>query len=426
MTNRYSSLSDTFCVYPFFNLNSNTDGSVKLCCNIRENSHIKRPDQSDYNLGHDSVESIWNSSHMQKVRQKMLTGQQVSECKDCYRHEELSGSSSRTTSNDQYADNNIIANNIDQFLTQGSIPAEKLASLELRLGNTCNLACNSCWGYSSSRVNQEKLTILNYLPKTHQYHRLWAIERSIPADINQWFRTDQYRNNIRSVATNLERIYLTGGEPTMIKENRTLLKNLIEFDNTNCFVSFTTNGTTADSELIDLLKNFPNNEIQISIDGVEEQAHYIRYPLDWQEFNSNVKTISQLDNINLVFYTVVNAYNFVSIDRIWSYLDNLAGLRPIRWYPIFLDNPDSMKTTIWPLELRKARALELKQRLTDLKFLTNFVDRSVFDKVFEYYSSVEFDPHGLGKFLEFNAIVDKERQTNWQKTFPELSSLIKC
>ena len=426
MVNKYSNLSDTFCIYPFFNLNSNTDGSVKLCCNIRENDHIKKDNGSDYNLGHDSIDSIWNSDYMQTVRQNMLTGKPVKECKDCYRHEELSGSSSRTTSNSVYENNETIADNIDQFLTNGRVPVKQLASLELRLGNTCNLACNSCWGYSSSRVNQEKLAILDNLPAKHQYQTIWSVERQIPAAINHWFKTDVYKNNIQTVAASLERVYITGGEPTMIKENRTLLRNLIDTKNTNCLVSFTTNGTTADSELIDLLTQFPNNEIQISIDGIEDQAHYIRYPLDWKEFSSNVQTIAKLDNVNLVFYTVVNAYNLRSIDRIWHYLDSLSETRPIRWYPIFLDNPTMMRTTIWPRIMRKNIVELLKQSHAKLKFLPTYVDTSVFEKLFEYYDSEEYQESGLEKFIELNSILDQQRKTDWRQTFPELDSLIKC
>ena len=92
-------MSKTFCVFPFFNLNSNTDGSVKLCCNIRTNTHVKDHKGIEYNLGKDSIDSIWYSGYMNDVRRNMIDGVEIAECKDCYRQEELTGQSSRTSSN---------------------------------------------------------------------------------------------------------------------------------------------------------------------------------------------------------------------------------------------------------------------------------------------------------------------------------------
>ena len=215
--------SETFCVFPFFNLNSNTDGSVKLCCNIRENLHIKKIDGTEYNLGSDSVENIWNSEHMNEVRHKMLLGETVNECKDCYRHERLTGSSSRTQSNKQYINDIAIHNAANNFLVRKTVSINNLKSLELRLGNTCNLSCNSCWGYSSSKVNEERIRILDKEKTNLSLKNLWKDEYQVPKNINRWYKTQQYQKNIETAATNLNRIYLTGGEPTLIKENRILL-----------------------------------------------------------------------------------------------------------------------------------------------------------------------------------------------------------
>ena len=138
--------SKTFCIYPFYNINSNTDGSVKLCCNIRDNSHVKKNDGTEYNLGKDSIDEIWNSDHLKNTRSKMLAGEKVNDCKDCYRHEELSGSSSRTQSNKQYLHNPKILKAVNDFIITHKVSITHLNSVELRLGNVCNLACNSCWG----------------------------------------------------------------------------------------------------------------------------------------------------------------------------------------------------------------------------------------------------------------------------------------
>lgn len=416
--------SKTFCVFPFFNLNSNTDGSVKLCCNIRDNSHIKKSDQTDFNLGTDNIEDIWNNSHLSDVRLKMLMGEEVRECKDCYRHEQLTGSSSRIESNRKYISERKVVNSVNEFLLKNEVPLSNLTSLELRLGNTCNLSCNSCWGYSSSKVNEERVNILSREPTDSKLHSLWNSELHIPQEINKWFKNDAYKNNINRTAGNLGRIYLTGGEPTLIKENRNLLHELINTGNTNCFVSFTTNGTVADSELLELIKQFPNNEIQISIDGIEDQANYIRYPVNWIEFQTNVKNILNLSNVKIVFYTVISAYNLYSISDILKYINEIARYRYVSWYPIFLDNPDYMRTQVWSMDIRIKAVDEIKNTVKSLEFLKMFVSEDVFQRLYDYYTSVDSGTGNIKEFLKFNSILDNHRGTNFSNTFPELSCLI--
>lgn len=415
--------SETFCVFPFFNINSNTDGSVKLCCNIRENLHIKKNNGEDFNLGKDSIEEIWNSDYINEVRRKMMFGEKVNECNDCYRHEQLSDSSSRTQSNKQYIDDIKIHQAVNSFLTKKTVPLSNVKSLELRLGNTCNLSCNSCWGYSSSKVNEERIRILQK-ENSPTLNSIWGIEKSVPKDINHWYKQQQYKNNIETVSSDLSRVYLTGGEPTLIKENRTLLQNLIEKNNTECFVSFTTNGTTADSELLNLIKNFSRNEIQISIDGVGNQANYIRYPIQWNEFESNVQKILEIKSTKIVFYTVLSAYNLFSLTEILKYVNEICKIRPVGWYPIFLDNPSFLKSSIWSTDIRLQAVTHLKIELEKLENLKLTVGPEVFEKIFDYYVNDQHDIHQLSDFLKFNAMLDKHRKTDFISTFPELSCLI--
>ena len=411
--------SKTFCVFPFFNLNSNTDGSIKLCCNIRENIHVKDSNGQEFNLGKDSIDDIWNSGYMNRVRLKMYDGFEVDECRDCYKHEETSGSSSRTSSNEFWLKKEHVLRNIENF--RNNRPLEPVSSLELRLGNTCNLSCNSCWGYSSSKSNEEKIQLLKKEDLEKVFRDDWAVENNIPKTINHWFKTDQYKDNIQSVSKNVNRIYITGGEPTLIKENRTLLQNLLDNGNSDCFVSFTTNGTQADGELLNLIKQFPNNEIQISIDAVGDQAHYVRYPIVWDEFKSNVDKLCAIPSVNIVFYTVINAYNLFSISDIIKYIDEIAAKRKVGWYPIFLDNPIYMHTHIWPITHRQAARDQYIKTVNNLQNLLKYNSLDTFKKVEDYYlADRDFSQH-RDTFIKFNAQLDSVRGTNYYNTFKELA-----
>jgi len=350
----------------------------------------------------------------------MLLGNEVSDCKDCYKHERLTGSSSRTESNTFWLKKKHIVQKIDSYRFDDYL--EPVSSLELRLGNTCNLSCNSCWGYSSSKSNEERLQILKKEDTPVTFKKQWQSEFSIPKNINHWFKTDVYKDNIQKTSKHLNRVYITGGEPTLIKENRRLLQDLLDQGNKDCFVSFTTNGTQADSELLELLKQFPNNEVQISLDGVGLQAHYVRYPTDWHQLTQNISAIAAIPNVKIVFYTVISAYNLKSLSNILTYVDSIAAVRPVGWYPIMLDNPSYMSTHIWPRDVRGDAKIAIDY--LPLSNLKKYVSQNVFQKVYDYYLADETYTDRIKQFKEYNEMNDRHRGTDFNSTFPELVCLI--
>ena len=62
-----------FCTLPWINLNTNTNGNLKLCCSIQENTFILNDDETPFNFGYDNIEDIWNSSYMKLVRNNTKT-----------------------------------------------------------------------------------------------------------------------------------------------------------------------------------------------------------------------------------------------------------------------------------------------------------------------------------------------------------------
>ena len=418
--------SKTFCVYPFFGFNTNADGSVKLCCNIRTNKHVKKADGTDYNLGHDDINSIWNSEHMRDVRTKMLNGEEVNECSDCYRHERELGTSSRTGSNNIWGNDGAVVRRVQRFKFNGSIHPP--ASLELRAGNTCNLQCNTCWGYSSSKTNEERIQFLKLPDLSERLQQEWGVELTIPKDMNKWFKTDTYRENIKKSARDLQRVYMTGGEPTLIKENCSLLEYLVECGNTDCHVSFTTNGTTADTKILSLLNHFRNPEIQVSCDAVGDRAHYLRYPTVWNEYVDNVAKIAAIERVRLVYYTVVSAYNLYDLSNILRYVDSVGAHREVTWVPIFLDYPDYMRTAIWSIEMRQDALQKIEETWNSCDNIKRLINQPglwepTWSKIQSHYLATENENARLSKlntFHECNSILDKSRNLSFNNIFPEL------
>ncbi len=102
-------------------------------------------------------------------------------------------------------------------------------------------------------------------------------------------------------------ITFVGGEPLHEKKNFELLKKLIEIGNTTCFISMTTNGSVElSTKQLDILKQFKNINLCLSIDGVDTVFEYLRYPLKWSTLIDNIELYRSM-NIDLsVSYTISN------------------------------------------------------------------------------------------------------------------------
>jgi sulfatase maturation enzyme AslB (radical SAM superfamily) len=102
-------------------------------------------------------------------------------------------------------------------------------------------------------------------------------------------------------------ISFRGGEPFLSDTNFYILEQLIKNNNSSCFISFITNGST---ELTDYQKNtiskFKNVNFCFSIDGIDPVYEYIRYPLKWHTLNKNI-AYCRNNNIDVsVSYTISN------------------------------------------------------------------------------------------------------------------------
>ena len=107
--------------------------------------------------------------------------------------------------------------------------------------------------------------------------------------------------------TTAKLIIFRGGEPLLSKTNFHVLEQLIRVNNTECFISFQTNGSitpTPDQEII--LKHFKNLNFSLSIDGTGPVFEYLRYPLKWKDLEKNIDWCRQKNIDVSANYTVSN------------------------------------------------------------------------------------------------------------------------
>lgn len=244
-----------FCPLPWTHLFLHTTGTTKLCC--------VSTDRAWY-------QSLTNNPSFNKARLKMLKGERPEECYSyCYKTEDNGGMSKRQQQlvnppNDQFTYQDAVNNtNAD-----GTIKKELIYDLDLRIGNTCDLACVMCGSLNSSK---------------------WAeLERSIniktgmekPAGISKWWEDKKFWEELNEILRNAKLIKFGGGEPLLLKQHKDVLKFLKE-NNPNCTIKYITNANNITQEYIDLWQDLPNLRFTLSIDSIKERIEYLRWPIKW-------------------------------------------------------------------------------------------------------------------------------------------------
>ncbi len=395
-------VSDTFCIYPFINVHTNTDGRCKLCCHVYSEDYIQ-VDGKDAVLGKTDWYNIWNSKYMFDVRANMYAGKPVKECSRCYEHESKGLQSSRQWANENYK------------MPDHGNPTH----LELRLGNKCNLKCNSCWSVSSSQIYKERKKILANETVPKWLDDQWQHEiKSVEAFDWQWYETQEFRDFVDNVAPTLERLYMTGGEPTMIDANQYVLDKLVEVGNNKCHVAWTTNMTTWPEGFYDKLEFFDSSEVQMSIDGYGDHNMYIRYPTDWSKVEENfAKAMTLPEKVQLKIYFVYQAWNVFDVDRLIRWLEE-QQTRRVDFVPIFLEHPDQLHSCVWPTEIKH-------KVIGKLFTLETTLHKDPVQRIINYTQNTnKYSVENLKRMKQFISINDRYRKYKFADIFPLLNDIL--
>jgi hypothetical protein len=243
----------------------------------------------------------------------------------------------------------------------------------------------SQYGINSLTYTEKEYLDKNYLdePKLGWLKSKWKTEQTIVdnTDVHNWFETETFYNNFKKMAPTLRRLYTTGGEPTLIKANYKMFEMLLEANNTDCQIEFTSNMTTWNQSFYSKLEKFKNVEIQMSIDGVGEVGEYIRYPSDFTKVRENVDKAVELASTRpgwkIKCYTVLQAMNFKHVMPIWSMLYILSSKhdQQITWWPITLSAPEFLSLSTIPKNIREEYIELIEKRIVyfwiSIMFLTS-------------------------------------------------------
>jgi len=219
------------------------------------------------------------------IQQQMLSEQRPKSCNKCWNLEDAGLKSDRLIKNETL---DYFSNiDLEQLITRSQIGKNEIIHYKIDTSNTCNAACVTCGGGSSSTWN--KLLQKNNLPAKKN----WKI---LPDQTVDWINYSGAKS-----------LSFRGGEPFLSDTNFYILEQLIEHNNTDCFVSFVTNGSFSLSRhQKEILSKFSNLNFCFSIDGIGPVFEYIRWPLKWADIETNISWC-KTNNVKVsVSYTLSN------------------------------------------------------------------------------------------------------------------------
>lgn len=365
----------SFCIFPFIEMLVNYDHTT-VCC---------RSDQPITKL--QDLNNFRTDPGYQTIRKKMLAGELMPEhCSSCYKLEHQGMVSARQQETVEWAQRLDIKNLED--LTK----IEKPAYYEVRASNKCNLQCRMCYPESSHLIEREYRKI-GIIPNTQITRQKYKTGFDI-VDFDQTFK-----------------IYVAGGEPTVMREFYAFLQRCIEQNKTNVELLINTNGTNINPKLLSLISHFQNLQFIFSIDGHDRLNHYIRWPSLWQDIITNWTTLRSRGH-KIHVNTTVSIYNIASLHHLYQFIDkNFPNTL------VHCNTAENLSPYLFPdrdLVLESLSKVQKTNCYHNDPLFANTIDGYL------RYFQTQYVTKDLSDFFQFNDRLDNSRGVSLADYVPEL------
>ena len=415
-----------FCILPWIHMATHTDGTALLCC------VAQKPPDERVNLNHTTVDGIWNSYYWKKARLAMLDEQKLKACSHCYKEEVAGIRSHRMNENNlwtkklgrEYIDELIASTNTDGSLDQDVV------TLDLRLGNTCNVQCVMCRPTDSSKWVKAAEIIAADSEGEVKDDWDWKIQ-DFKRNKFKWAEDDEFWiEEIEPLLPTMRHFIFAGGEPLYLKNHKRFLKMCVESGHAEHIeLRYHTNGTIMPDDIIELWSNFKFVELMISIDGIGEMNKWLRYPTEWETVEKTLDKVENSPHDNIVGKVLCT----VSALNIW-YLPVFAEFLISKQYkkigaqdhhgvfhPGILHWPTYLCTKVLPTGLKEEITNKMQKlldahsdnpKIQELKNIVNFMNE-------------EDHSHSWPALNKYIHSLDKMRGTDFKQDFASLYEIWK-
>jgi len=360
-----------FCIAPFVNFSTRTDGRIRACCQADEFKTVHAFDND--------VQQIWRSDEWEAMRENFRNGEWPKECWRCRTNVEKGVSTRMNMENKRW-----------EHLDWEKLKQDpEIHIFDLRMGNTCNLKCVMCSPMNSSLWwNEQKL--FNHLSDNELKNR----ERY------KWAMDDYLLDEVKQNLAGLQMLYFSGGEPLLIKKHKEIIEECIAQGVAgNIALVYDTNATMIDEYWIERWSHFKEVQINFSIDGGREVVEYIRYPVKYDDLIQSMELLKDITCKVFLQFSLA-AYNIFEVDTIIA-LKNHYGFKGINISLVYW--PDFLSAHHLP-DAIKEQAMEL------------YKDCEV-RRVRDYVNTFTLDGSNLDEMCDYFAKIDQSRGLNYKDIF---------
>lgn len=347
------SFSKTFCSSPWFHMRINNSGTYEYC---RWQVHDPSRINFDRNIKSQSPLNYFQNS-MSEIRSQFLAGTVPTGCRDCHVMENSNKVSGRqrqllkTGIRNPYFEKTLISSPYKKDfdysnLNQGHT-LRTVTDWQIDLGNFCNGGCIFCNPESSSRLATEfkKLKLIDQIPP------------------NSWCDNPDLLNKfIQDLMSSpdLKYLHFIGGETLITPAFKTILNSLTQHPQLkDITIGLTTNLNVWPQDVVDLLSQFENVNLGMSIETLTPVNDYVRWPntqnrtqelLDrWVNLAKEKKWLTQLR----VTPTCLSIHDLVTVyDYAWKHGIAVESCN-------FLHNPTFLRIDVLPKEFK----IQAKQKI---------------------------------------------------------------
>ncbi len=292
--------SDTFCMLPWLHLHAFPDGRAYPCCFALDQYPVG-------DLNKDSMETVFNSKDMKKMRLNMLDDKPSRQCTKCYDQEKSGFFSLRLSSNKHFGHNISMVDN-----TQSDGLADFVIKYwDIRFSNLCNMACRSCgtWFSSNWYEDHKKLT-----GKPPNHAKIMRVGRT----------ADDIWEQMLKQFDHVEQFYFAGGEPLIMEEHYRILKELDKRKMYHVRLIYNTNFSKLkfkDLDVLELWNKFDSVSVGASLDAEGKRGEFMRKGTVWKDTVANRKKMlevcPQVDFYISSTVGLINALHIVDFHRNW-------------------------------------------------------------------------------------------------------------
>ena len=366
--------STHFCSVPWNHYEVFSDGSIRTCSKGKSLGNINQFD----------IDSILNNEKLKNIKKDLLDDQLNENCKGCHtlttvgKHFDL-----RNHYNPMFKNFDVYYEDLTEFQLHG---------VDLHWDNTCNFKCIYCNSDQSSSIAQEQ-------NKSIIKSNLQNIDKIIDMIIkNQHL---------------MKEIYLSGGEPLLIKHNVRLLSQ-IENKNLPIRINSNISQINNNNAVFAEIKKFKNVLWTISSDTSGDKFNYIRSGGNWNQTLENIKILKKIGH-NLRLNSVFFIGNVVDIFDHIEYFITSHGIIDITINQ--LANHSYLLARNAPVTLKNI-AKEKLQKLLDKKLIAD--NSNAYYNIARCQQELDAPIENPTGYIDYLNNLDSIRNTNWREIFPEL------